>query len=65
MWTASFQEIYFPAQTSYFSFFRLEFIFQFLEKFNIFFRELTQKKKMKVLPDEESVYDFEYKEKEK
>ena len=35
------------------------------EKFNIFFRELTQKKKMKVLPDEESVYDFEYREKEK
>jgi hypothetical protein len=28
------------------------------EKFNIFFRELTLKKKLKVLPDEESIYDF-------
>lgn len=35
------------------------------EKFNIFFRELTLKKKMKILPDEESIYDFEYREKDK
>ena len=35
------------------------------QKFNVFFRELTVKKKIKVIPDEETVFDFEFKEKDK
>lgn len=35
------------------------------EKFNNFFKELTLKKKLKVIPEENSIYDYEFKEKEK
>ena len=34
-------------------------------KFDIFLRELDVKKKYKSFPDEGSVYDYEYKEKDK
>ena len=35
------------------------------EKFNVFLRDFDAKKMMKIFPEEDTIYDYEFKEKEK